>query len=457
MAKFALTENHHPLQRYYVETYGCQMNEYDSLIAEKVLISKNYHRVNNPDEASLILLNTCSVRENAHQKIYNRLRSLSHLAKKGVKIGLLGCMAQSLGDELLQKDLPLDFILGPDALRDLGSVVEKAGTEQGAPRSSLQLSKTETYEDVIPSIDLHTGLSKETFSANVAIQRGCDKFCTFCVVPYTRGRERSRSPESIIEEINVLVAGGIKHVVLLGQNVNSYRKEQTTFTDLIKMILSETAIFRLSYSSPHPLDFPEELIRLTADQKRLGSWAHIPLQAGSDQILRDMRRDYTREQFLSLIKKFRDAVDDLSLSTDVIVGFPGETESQYEETLEVMELADFDFAYMFAYSERPHTAAYKKMPDDVAPEIKQKRLEKLIAQQSERSLRKNQRYIDRTCEVLVEGISKRSPLDYTGSMRNGKKVIIRNPAENGSLPVFGEAARVKIDSASSQTLAGKLV
>jgi tRNA-2-methylthio-N6-dimethylallyladenosine synthase len=350
---------------YYLETYGCQMNEYDSLIAHTILQNSQYYQVNTPEEAQLILINTCSVRENAHQKIYNRLKSIAHLHRKGARIAVMGCMAQSLGDELLKSDLPVNFIIGPDELRNLGALNKPGLSENDNKQAFVKNSRTETYDDIIPAIDLHSGFHKDSLSANVAIQRGCDKFCTFCVVPFTRGRERSRPVASIVSEVRALSECGIKTVVLLGQNVNSYNHEGSGLTDLIEAILNDTDILRIYYTSPNPQDFPEKLIEMTAREKRIGSQVHIPLQAGDNEVLKRMRRDYTREEFLRLVQNFKDRVEDVSISTDLIVGFPGETDAQYRQTLDAVETCQFDFAYMFAYSEREHTSAKKIYPDDV--------------------------------------------------------------------------------------------
>lgn len=439
---------------YYLETYGCQMNEYDSLIAHTILQNSEYYQVNTPEEAKLILINTCSVRENAHQKIYNRLRSIAHLHRNGARIAVMGCMAQSLGEELLKTDLPVNFVIGPDELRNLGSL-NKTGDDKKL--AFVKNSRTETYDDLIPAIDMHSGFHKDSLSANVAIQRGCDKFCTFCVVPFTRGRERSRPVQSIVNEIRALSDCGIKTVVLLGQNVNSYAHEGSGFTDLIEAILNDTDILRLYYTSPNPQDFPEKLIEMTAREKRIGSQVHIPLQAGDNEVLKRMRRDYTREDFISLVQKFNERIEDVSISTDIIVGFPGETDAQYRQTLDVVETCQFDFAYMFAYSERENTAAAKNFPDDVPALVKSLRLDGLIDMQRKIAEQKNQKYMNQVCDVLIEGISKKSPNEMSGSLRNSKKVIIPTPAGQTIANLLGKEVKVKITSAGSQTLKGHII
>jgi len=440
---------------YYIETYGCQMNEYDSLITESLLDQSKAVKVALPEEADLILINTCSVRENAHQKIFNRLQSIAHLQKKGAKIGILGCMAQSLGDDLLDKNLPLNFVVGPDSLRTL---VKSMESDRDSKEKSIhiKLSKTETYEDIIPTIDHHQGIKKDILSAHVAIQRGCDKFCSFCIVPFTRGRERSRAPESVIKEINLLVENGIKSIVLLGQNVNSYHHENTSFTSLVQMILEQTPLERIYYTSPHPKDFPLELIKLTAENQRVGTQIHIPLQSGSDRMLEKMKREYTSAEFLQLVKNFRSSIENLSISTDVIVGFCGESDEDYQQTLDVMEEAQFDSAYMFAYSPRPHTYAWNHYSDDIAPEIKSQRLQKLIDLQHQRALAINEAYRGKSFEVMIETISRKDSHSLQSVMRNGKKVIVP-VAEN--IPVvmdrlLGKRFIVEITGATSHSLRG---
>ncbi|MDH4198911.1 MAG: tRNA (N6-isopentenyl adenosine(37)-C2)-methylthiotransferase MiaB [Spirochaetia bacterium] len=433
---------------YYLETYGCQMNEYDSLIAATILKNADYSRVDTPDEAKLVLINTCSVRENAQQKIYNRLQSLKRLHKKGTRVAVIGCMAQNLGENLLKQGLPVDFVLGPDELRNL--------TTLNTQTAYIKTSRTETYEDIIPAIDNHAGIKRENLAASVAIQRGCDKFCSFCVVPYTRGRERSRSVKSIITEIRALVDCGMKSIVLLGQNVNSYNFEQTGFADLLKIILNETDVLRLYYTSPHPQDFPREIIELTAREKRIGNQIHIPLQSGSDEILKKMRRDYTRQEFISLVTAFRDRIPDVSISTDIIVGFCGESDSLFQETLDTVEICQFDFAYTFSYSEREHTFAHKNYPDDIPGEIKSSRLEKLIETQRNIALAINQKYIGEKHYALIEGISKKNSAEMCGSLLNSKKVIIPIPEGKTLFDFSGREYEVEIAHANSQTLRGIL-
>lgn len=449
---------------FYIETYGCQMNEYDSLIAKKLLQDSGNQPVNDPSQADLILLNTCAIRENAHVKIYNRLRQFQGNQNKGAKVGLLGCMPQNLREGLLSENLPIDFIMGPDELRNLPGWLAQAygGQKDGdQPKQSmtsgsafLQLSKRETYDDIVPTIEHHLS-SKNSTTAFVAIQRGCNNFCTFCVVPYTRGRERSRPVSSIVREVQALQKGGAKSIVLLGQNVNSYRHNEFSFSDLVSSILEETEIERIYFTSPHPKDFPLSIIELMAKEPRFGNLVHMPLQSGSNEVLRAMKRNYTKESFLQLVKQFREMVPDVAITTDVIVGFPGETQSQFLETLQVMEAAQFDSAFMFAYSARKGTIASRRFPDDVPPAEKQRRLEEVIDRQMIRALAMNERFIGREVCVLVESVSKRSDTDLMGRMTNGKKVIFPMPIAGQSADTFiGRTFSVKVTGATGASLRG---
>jgi len=437
-------------KKFYIETYGCQMNEYDSLLAGKIM-EKTSARTAEARDADVILLNTCAIRENAHQKVYNRLRELGHLHKRGAKIGILGCMAQNLREDLLYENLPVDFIMGPDALRNLGSLFQG---DNGAPaaekQSFLTLSRTETYDDIQPSFEHHMVGRENKITAFVTIQRGCDNFCAFCVVPYTRGRERSRPADSVVTEVNSLVENGVKSVVLLGQNVNSYRHGDIRFVNLIEAMLAKTAIERIYFTSPHPKDFPPELIDLMAAEPRFCNQVHMPLQAGSDATLKRMKRNYTRGEFLRIVESFRTRVPDVAISTDVIVGFPGEGDADFRETLDVMELADFDSAFMFAYSERKGTIAGRLYGDDVPEEVKKVRLAEVIDRQLERSLRNNRRYIGRTFEAMVEQPSRRNAEEWVARLSNGRKVIYPPTVT----PVPGSKVSLRIDAATSQVLRG---
>lgn len=456
-------ENKNQHKKYYIETYGCQMNEYDSLIAKKILDENNGVYVDSPEQADVILINTCAVRENAHTKIEHRLDALAHLTKQGKDIAVLGCLAQSEHSSLLQHKA-VRYVFGPDSFRLLPKVFEpkdestKEQKNESTQRSYLTLSKEETYEDVMPNVEHHLSGNNKT-TAFVSIQRGCDNFCTFCVVPFTRGRERSKSPAAIIEEIQNLVSGGVKSVVLLGQNVNSYKydsqDQNIDFTTLIEKILQATKIELIFFTSPHPKDFPKKLIDLIATEKRLANYLHIPLQSGSDEILQAMHRDYTKKDFLALVKLVREKINDVVISTDVIVGFPNETDEDFQETLEAMELSQFDNAFMFAYSERKGTAAQKKLSDNVSNETKQKRLQEIIRKQMKRSNQRSQNYVGKTVDVLAETVSRRNPNELVGKMRNSRKVVFsQREANQDKQSMLGHWHKVKIESATSMTLVG---
>lgn len=430
------------------------MNEYDSLLAGKIL-EQNAVQTQSAEEADVILLNTCAIRENAHQTVYNRLKELGHLHKGGAKIGILGCMAQNLREDLLYENLPIDFIMGPDALRNLGTILdgENSGKAGVAPRSYLALSRLETYDDIVPSFEHHMRERGNKTTAFVTIQRGCDNFCAFCVVPYTRGRERSRPLLSVVDEVKSLVDHGVKSVVLLGQNVNSYHHDAAKFVNLIEALLAKTTIERIYFTSPHPKDFPLELIDLMAAEPRFCNQVHMPLQAGANSTLKRMKRNYTREEFLQIVENVRSRVADVAISTDVIVGFPGESDADYRETLEVMAAADFDSAFMFAYSQRRGTIAQRLYPDDIPEDVKKARLAELIDLQLKRSQRNNSRYIGQVVEAMVEQPSRRNAAEWAARMRNGRKVIFPPQAEvPAGFP--GSLVSLKIESASSQTLRG---
>ena len=449
----------------YLETYGCQMNEYDSGLVRSLLGDKGYGVVKEPEGADVILLNTCAVREKAHEKIYGRLQNFAPLKRKRPElvIGILGCMAQNLSEDLFSQGLPLDLIVGPDNYRDLPRLIEELReTPERRALHLTRLSASETYEELEPEV-VNGVLSF------VTIMRGCDNFCTFCVVPYTRGRERSRGPDSIVAEVQRLVeTRGVREVTLLGQNVNSYRypKEQAAggcdFTGLVERLLAETDIARIRFTSPHPHDFPAHLLELMAAEERFCSQIHLPVQAGADSVLANMRRDYTRAEFLKLVDDMRALMPDIGLSTDVIVGFPGESDADFEQTLSLMQAVGFDMAFMFRYSEREHTAARKQLPDDVPDEVKADRLTRLISLQNEIGAAKNKAYVGRTLPVLVEGFSRRSRLDLMGRSDNGKVVVFPHgrgieDAEAALSDFTGRIVPVAVADATSATLRGKLV
>ncbi|MEQ9366956.1 MAG: tRNA (N6-isopentenyl adenosine(37)-C2)-methylthiotransferase MiaB [Leptospirales bacterium] len=450
------------LTRLYVETYGCQMNEYDSGLVRSILGEAGYSRADTADEAGVILLNTCAIREKAHEKVYNRLHALGHLKRKDPRtvIGILGCMAQNLGDDLFAQGLPVDFVMGPDNYRELPAIVARIRSGQESNLNITQLSRTETYEEIDPKV-----VSGKL--AFVTIMRGCDNFCSFCVVPYTRGRERSRSSQSIVNEINELIqVDGVREVTLLGQNVNSYSHNQTPvgesfrFRHLIERILKETDIARIRFTSPHPHDFPEDLLELMAAEPRFCSQIHLPVQSGSTATLERMKRDYSREEFLALVDQIRARMPDAGLTTDVIVGFSGETDSEFEETLSLMARVRFDMAFMFHYSERSQTYAHKRMPDDVPQAVKLERLRRLIELQTEIAREKNAALVGESFEVLIEGRSKRSAVELMGRSAAGKTIIFPAPhlkVQKGAGRASGDDLSPAADSLDLDRYLGRLV
>ncbi|HFE64480.1 MAG TPA: tRNA (N6-isopentenyl adenosine(37)-C2)-methylthiotransferase MiaB [Caldithrix sp.] len=431
----------------YIETYGCQMNEYDTELVRAVLSEHQYRFVENEREADIVMLNTCSVRENANRKVYNRIHTLRHTRNGDpVLIGVLGCMATNFRKSLLDnRQLKIDFIAGPDSYKRLPNLIRQV-EQKGSKAYDVTLSEFETYSDVYPR-------RAGGVNAWVAVMRGCNNFCTFCVVPYTRGRERSRSPQNIVEEVKRLSEEGFRQVTLLGQNVNSYRYEEVDFAGLLEQVSRVEGIRRLRFTSPHPKDFPHSLLHVVAENPRVCKHIHLPLQAGNDRILEIMNRTYTQKEYLDLVDNIRSHFPDMVLTTDIIVGFPSETDREFEDTVKVMEAVEFDSAFIFKYSERQGTIAARKYPDDVSEEKKTERIVRLNEIQKAHSLKKNRAHIGQTLEVLIEQEStRRSPDDFQGRTDGNKLVIF--PAGNYRT---GDFVAVKITDATAHVLKGEVV
>jgi tRNA-2-methylthio-N6-dimethylallyladenosine synthase len=438
------------MKKLYIETYGCQMNVADSEVVASIL-AEDYEITHSIEECDLLLLNTCSVRDNAEQRIRKRLREFKALKKQNgsLQIGLLGCMAERIKEQLLNEEEVLDFIAGPDAYRQLPKLIKESSC--GTVQFDVTLSKTETYEDIIPIRYDTNGIS-----AFVSIMRGCNNFCSYCIVPYTRGRERSREPNSILQEITDLVNDGYKEVTLLGQNVNSYYwkddNREFSFANLIEEAAKISPELRVRFATSHPKDISDELIHVIGNHSNICSYIHLPFQAGSNAMLKRMNRVYTREYYLERVATIRRIIPDCGLSTDIIAGFCGETEEDHLQTLDLMKTVEFDSAFMFKYSVREGTLAAKKFIDDVPEETKLRRLNEIINLQQQLSLKSNQRDIGKEFEVLVEGVSKRSKEEYFGRTSQNKVVIFpKKDAEKG------DYVQVKVESCTAATLKGKIV
>lgn len=418
------------------------MNFADSEIVNSILIEDGMLAVDHPDKANVVLINTCSIRENAETRVWRRLKELRSIKKtnSSLKVGVLGCMAERIKDQILEQEYLVDIVVGPDAYRDIPRLLEEV--EDGRKAVNVLLSLEETYADIAPVRTTGNGLS-----AFVSIMRGCDNMCSFCVVPFTRGRERSRPMESILREIRQLSDEGYKEVTLLGQNVNSYLDGEHTFTRLMDESSKINPEIRFRFSSPHPKDFPDDLLYLIAERPNLCNYIHIPAQAGSDSMLERMRRPYTREAYLELTDKMRAIIPGVSLSTDIIAGFCGETDEEHEGTMSLMHEVGYDLAYMFAYSERERTLAYRKYEDDVPEEIKKKRLTEIINQQMSLQLVRNTAEIGERHLVLVEGDSKKSDQQVSGRTDTNKIVVFDK--ENFKP---GDYVEVEVTDCTSATL-----
>ncbi len=428
------------------------MNEYDSQLVRSILKKEDYEFVADEGRADIVLLNTCSVREHAHRRVYGRVQNIRHARgpKNPVMIGILGCMATHLRRDLLEdRSLKIDFIVGPDSYKRLGQLIDEAALKKEKPIDVL-LSESETYGDVYPTREDRLG-PLPGVNAWIAVMRGCNNFCTFCVVPYTRGRERSRSPQNVIDEAVRLAGEGFKQVTLLGQNVNSYRYETHDFAYLMDKVSQIKDLKRVRFTSPHPKDFPGRFLDLMAVNPKICKHIHLPLQAGNNRVLDMMKRTYTKEEFLGLVDQIRSKIPNVTLTTDIIVGFPTESDAEFEDTLKVVTQAQFDSAFTFKYSERQGTIASKKYPDDVPETVKTKRIMRLNKIQNEITYQKNRAHIGQIQEILIEPADgEKSSLHCVGRTDGNKLVIL--PLNGYKI---GDMVKVNITDATPHCLKGQ--
>jgi len=438
-------------KKVYIETYGCQMNVADSEVVVSILAGSGYEPTENINDAGLILINTCSIRDNAEQRIWGRLKAISHLKKRkhDLKIGIIGCMAERLKERLIETDQLVDIVVGPDAYRELPLLV--AESEAGHKAVNVLLSREETYADISP-----VRMDKNGVSSFVSIMRGCNNMCAYCVVPYVRGAERSRNPESILKEVNELIEMGYREVTLLGQNVDSYKWDNNSgivgFPGLLENVAMLNPLLRVRFSTSHPKDISDDLLYTIAKHGNICKHIHLPAQSGSSRILKLMNREYTREWYIDRINAIHSIIPECALSTDMITGFCTEAQEDHEESLSLMDLAGFDFAYMFKYSERPGTKAAKKYKDDIPENIKSERLSEMISLQSKLSAKSKKNDVGKVFKVLIEGLSKRSKEHLSGRTSQNKVVVF--PGGNHKK---GEYVKVLIERSTSATLIGNIV
>ena len=463
---YAIADLEGNTKKLFLESYGCQMNFSDSEIVASILQKNGYNTTTVLEEADLILLNTCSVREKAEQTVRMRLSQFKTLkkTKPSLTVGVLGCMAERLKTKLLEEEHLVDLVVGPDAYRDLPNLLKE--TSEGRDAINVMLSKEETYADISP-----VRLSGNGVTAFVTITRGCDNMCTFCIVPFTRGRERSRDPHSIINECKELWDNGYKEITLLGQNVDSYlwygggakkdfdkasEMQKATalhFAQLLEMVAQAVPEMRIRFATSNPQDMSLDVFRMMAKYDNICKYVHLPVQSGSDNMLKAMNRQHTRQEYLDLIKEAKKIVPDIAFSQDMIVGFCGETEQDHQDTLSLMREVEYDYGYMFAYSERPGTRAHKKMKDDVPADVKQRRLSEVIALQGELSTMRMKGYVGKTHEVLIEGTSKKDPNQWRG--RNSQNVVVVFDKQEGQK--IGDTVSVHAYDSTQGTLIGRVV
>ena len=438
-------------KKVYIETYGCQMNVADSEVVVSILLKAGYEPTENINDAGLILINTCSIRDNAEQRIWGRLKAISHLKKRrnDVNIGIIGCMAERLKEKLLETDQLVDIVVGPDAYRELPLLVAEA--EAGHKAVNVLLSREETYADISP-----VRMDKNGVSSFVSIMRGCNNMCAYCVVPYVRGAERSRNPESIMKEVRELYEIGYREVTLLGQNVDSFKwdsnHEIIGFPELLERVAMVNPLLRVRFSTSHPKDISDDLLLTIARHENICKHIHLPAQSGSSRILKLMNREYSREWYMDRVNAIRTFIPGCALSTDMITGFCTETREDHEESLSLMKWAGFDFAYMFKYSERPGTKAARKYKDDVSEKIKSERLSEMISLQNKLSSKSKKNDVGKVYEVLIEGFSKRSDEYLSGRTSQNKVVVF----PRGDLKK-GEYVKILIERCTSATLIGKSI
>ena len=431
------------MKKLLIETYGCQMNVADSEVVASVMGMAGYELCQTADEADAVFLNTCSVRDNAEQKILSRLEYYRSLRKRGRRLilGVLGCMAERVREQLLEEQ-GVDLVAGPDSYMALPDLIAQA--EMGQKAINVELSLTETYRDIVPQ-----RICGPHIGGFVSIMRGCNNFCHYCIVPYTRGRERSRDVQSILREVADLRDRGFKEVTLLGQNVNSYQSGEVGFPELLRTVAREAPGMRIRFTTSHPKDMSDETLRVIAEESNVCRHIHLPVQSGSDEVLKRMNRKYTRQWYLDRVAAIRRIVPDCGLSTDIFAGYCGETEADHQLSLSLMRECQYDSAFMFKYSERPGTYASRHLPDDVPEDVKVRRLNELIALQNELSAESNRRCVGRTYDVLLEGVSKRSREQLYGRTEQNKVVIV----DRNNLHI-GQTVSVRITESSSATLKG---
>jgi tRNA-2-methylthio-N6-dimethylallyladenosine synthase len=436
-------------RKLYIESYGCAMNFSDSEIVASIMQDMGFETTSQYKEADVIFINTCSIRDNAEQRVRNRLREFGAAKNKrpGMTIGVLGCMAERLKSKFLEEEKLVDIVIGPDSYRDLPNLIARA--DDGMRAVNVLLSREETYADISP-----VRLNSNGISAFVSIMRGCDNMCSFCVVPFTRGRERSRDPQSIIQEARELFEKGYREVTLLGQNVDSYKWEGTAlnFAGLLELVAQINPLLRVRFSTSHPKDITDEVLQIMNKYENICNHIHLPVQSGNSRVLELMNRTYTREWYIERIDTIKKLIPDCAVSTDIIIGFCTETEEEHQDTLSLMDYAEFDFAYMYTYSERPGTLAAKRFEDDIPEPVKTRRFNEILKKQQECSLKRLEQHIGKTHKVLIDGLSKKSDKDFSGKSEHNITVVFPvNEAYQA-----GDYVNIEIERCTPATLIGRI-